>query len=98
MLHAKVVRIESGSKFTDGGQRVTLRFEAADMMFAEVTFPAATLGIVGLSLDDVVNVQVAPVRPVISGTIETVEQARAVGLKVEGDSGYYPGPHGTRRP
>ena len=32
MLKAKVVRIESGSKFTDGGQRVTLRFEAADIV------------------------------------------------------------------
>ena len=68
MLKAKVVRIESGSKFIDGGQRVTLRFEAADSMFSEVTFPLAALGIIGLGLDDVVNVQVAAVRAHVTVT------------------------------
>jgi len=59
---ARVVAIESGDMYTDGHRRVLLKFDAGDTMFNKIRFDEHALGIVGLQLDDQIEVLLVPVR------------------------------------
>ena len=59
---AKVVSIESGSAFTDGHRRITLKFEAGDLLYQDLRFSEAQLPteLLGLELDYEIDVQLVP--------------------------------------
>ena len=60
-MKATIVGIESGSKFTDGEQRVTLRFEEADPVFREIRVPQSALGLIPMLLDTEIKVTMAEI-------------------------------------
>ena len=60
-MKATIVGIESGSKYTDGEQRVTLRFEEADPMFREIRVPQSVLGPISMLLDTEIKVTMAEI-------------------------------------
>lgn len=49
---AKVTAIESGSQFLDGRRRITLKLKSADSMYDRVRLSERDIAIVGLRLDD----------------------------------------------
>ena len=60
-MKATIVGIESGSKYTDGEQRVTLRFEEADPVFREIRVPQSVLGPISMLLDTEIKVTMAEI-------------------------------------
>jgi hypothetical protein len=58
---AHVVGIESATQYSDGHRRIMLKFDAGDAMFNKVRFDEHALGIVGLRLDDRIEVTMCPV-------------------------------------
>jgi len=60
-MKATIVGIESGSKYTDGEQRVTLRFEEADPVFREIRVPQSALGPISMLLDTEIKVTMAEI-------------------------------------
>ena len=60
-MKATIVGIESGSKYTDGEQRVTLRFEEADLVFREIRVPQSALGPISMLLDTEIKVTMAEI-------------------------------------
>ncbi len=59
---ARVEAIESKSQFRDGQRRIALRIKGADAMWSLVKLPENALGIVGLALDDEIEVTFRPRR------------------------------------
>ena len=53
---ARVSQIESGLSYRDGKRRVRLTFQKADSFHDDIVTTDAEIGIVGLKLDDVVEV------------------------------------------
>lgn len=60
-MKARVATILSKENFTDGQRRLGLRFKHKDI-HTEIIIPEAALGIVGLALDDELEVSFHPVR------------------------------------
>jgi hypothetical protein len=58
MMQAKVIAIESGSQYFDGRRRVRLKFLDDDPLNVRnvITISERKLGIVGLKLDDTIEV------------------------------------------
>lgn len=50
-MKAKVVGIESASRFSDGKRRLTLRITGADHGYSEIRVTDEAIGFVGLALD-----------------------------------------------
>lgn len=63
-MKAKVLCIQSGSGFVDKRRRVTIRFEDADPFQRDIQLPESMLGLVGLTLDDELIVDIVPARVV----------------------------------
>lgn len=59
-MRAKVISIQSGSQFTDGQQRLEIKFDDANGPFNHVRFSEAVLGLPGLRLDDELIVDFTP--------------------------------------
>ena len=56
-MTARVIGIESGSKFVDGKRRIALRLEGASTAWDEIRATDEELSVIGLSLDDVLDVE-----------------------------------------
>lgn len=61
-MKARVEAIESKSSFKDGQRRLIFRFAGSSGLYDTLRLPENILGIVGLSLDDEVEVSFHPVR------------------------------------
>lgn len=59
-FRARVVALDSASKFTDEKQRATVRVEACDQSYNDLRFPIPET--LGLELDDVLVVSVSKVQ------------------------------------
>lgn len=59
---AKVVALESKEGWKDGQRRIVLRFKAAGFGGTDIRIPENELGIIGLNLDDELEVNFAPIR------------------------------------
>ena len=79
MMKAKVVGIESGSEHADGRRRLRLKFLDGDSQNFRDTAVVSerAIGIVGLKLDDVIEVAFACDQATIRAAREAAKQASA---------------------
>lgn len=81
-MKARVVSIESGSVFTDGQRRITIKLDGADSFHSRVQVSESALGIAGLKLDDELDVGFTPVKLYASLATEGLSDA---GLRAAGE-------------
>ncbi len=55
-MKAKVIAIESGSRFKDGQNRITIHFEDADSVHSSIRVPQSVLGTT-VELDEEIGVE-----------------------------------------
>jgi len=60
-MKAKVVSIESSTRYTDGQRRLEIKFADASFGYSSIKLSESALGIAGLKLDDELDVGFMPV-------------------------------------
>lgn len=61
-MRAKVVSIESGASYADGGRRLVIKFVGVTGLYDVVRLPEREISIVGLGLDSELEVNFTPAR------------------------------------